>query len=388
MSEKIFVTIHPVPITYPILIGEGVLNSENFMEYLPDANEYILFCDHLLEATYAQKVCEVLTAIDKHVELIPLVAGESAKTRNNKEKLENLLIRKGCGKDCCLLAIGGGSILDLIGFIAATYCRGVPYISIPTTMLAMVDACVGGKTAVNAGGNKNFIGTIYQPHAVMIEVETLKQLPKEEFTAGLIEAIKHGLIADEMLFEYIEKNLDLILQCDAHLLENLISTSVMIKKTIVEKDEKENGARFLLNFGHTVSHALESLCNYSIRHGEALAFGILLESYFSHHMGYLNYLDFARICDLIYKVFNPFAIIEEINYEQFLQAISQDKKARAKTARFILLKSIGEPMHFKSKLRVQLNELCADEYLTTLPPELLKKGFKWMKNIVASYTAC
>ena len=165
--------------------------------------------------------------------------------------MENQLFEKGLGRDTCVIALGGGVVTDMAGYVAATYCRGIPLVMIPTSLLGMVDASIGGKTGVNVSYGKNMLGCIYQPKKVFIDLFTLKTLPKKELTNGVVEMIKHGLIADDNLFEYLEKHSDQLLALDFSFLEKAIFESCRIKKEIVEQDEKENGKRHLLNFGHT-----------------------------------------------------------------------------------------------------------------------------------------
>ena len=221
--------------------------------------------------------------------------GEQYKTRETKEILENQLFEKGLGRDTCVIALGGGVVTDIAGYVAATYCRGIPHVMFPTSLLGMVDASIGGKTSVNVPYGKNMVGCIYQPRKVVIDLSTLISLPKKEFANGVVEMIKHGLIADCKLFEDLEKHSDELLALNAVKLEQTIFESCRIKKEIVEQDEKENGKRRLLNFGHTIGHALERLTHYSLSHGEAVAIGLLVESYLSVRLGILDQKSFERI---------------------------------------------------------------------------------------------
>lgn len=375
MTEITQLTIHFSESQTLVFIGKGSIET-SFLSYCPKANQYVIFCDRLLEVPYGQKLKKNLALFGKKISFYSLVGGEAIKTRLHKERIEDLLIESGCNKDTCLIVIGGGSLIDLIGFVAATYCRGIPYITIPSTLLAMTDASLGGKTGVNVKEAKNFIGAIYQPYAVFIDPEYLKTLPDEELMNGLVESIKHSLIASEPLFAFIEKNLLLIKHKDSGLLDHLIKESVRIKKEIIEYDEKERGMRRLLNFGHTVGHALEALSEFSLKHGEAVAFGILAESYFSHHMGYLSYMSFARICDLIHQIFPTYNLPENLSYEQFFKAMCLDKKTMHSLPHMVLLQDIGSPMNFDN------------DFVCSIPSELLKKGFKWMKTQGSMHVMC
>ena len=222
--------------------------------------------------------------------------GEQHKSRATKEKLEDQLFEKELGRDICVIALGGGVTTDLGGYLAATYCRGVPLVMMPTSLLGMVDASIGGKTGVNTPYGKNLVGSIYQPKKVLIDPATLQSLPLKELRNGIVEMIKHGLILDRDYFTYLNEHADQLLELDLSILEKAIFESCRIKREIVEQDDRESGKRNLLNFGHTVGHALENLTHYSLAHGEAVAIGILVESHLAVQLGHLNSNDFDAEC--------------------------------------------------------------------------------------------
>lgn len=266
---------------------------------------------------------------------IPIDASEEKKSRATKEMIEDALFQKGFGKDTLLLAMGGGVTTDLAGFVAATFCRGIPHINIPTTLLGMVDASIGGKTGVNHPLGKNLIGAFHPPLAVYANLSLLKSLSEKQWRMGWVEMVKHGLIASLRHFEGLERDTPL---------KNLIEESMSIKLKIVEQDPNEKGMRRLLNFGHTFGHAIEWASHYTLSHGEAVLMGLLAESHLSHRLGYLSLESLRRIEKLLlpYRVNLP-------PENMILSALSKDKKGLLQKPRFVLLKEIGEPLSFEGE---------------------------------------
>ncbi|MCB1148672.1 MAG: 3-dehydroquinate synthase [Chlamydiia bacterium] len=264
-------------------------------------------------------------------ELIPLSAGEKVKCRQEKERLEELLIDAGFGKECTLIAVGGGSLMDLVGFVAATYCRGVNLILCPTTLLGMVDAALGGKNGINCSAGKNFLGTVYQPSQVFCDTDFLKTLPPRELGQGIVEMLKHGALASPSHFEKVQ---------NGPLTDELLLESCAIKKSFIERDEVDHGARQMLNFGHTVGHALEKLSGYNVSHGAAVAFGCIAEALLSHRLGRLSESDFFHIA----TAFFPYApeAVPKFSSDDFLEAMKRDKKALGGKVRLVLLQAIGK----------------------------------------------
>ena len=252
-------------------------------------------------------------------------------------------MQNNCGRDTCLIALGGGVIGDLTGFVAACYQRGVPFIQIPTTVLSQVDSSVGGKTAVNHPLGKNMIGAFYQPQAVFIDTNSLHTLPAREFAAGMAEVIKYGLIYDTELFAFIEQNVEKLQQLDEASLQHIIYRCCEIKALIVAQDEKENGLRALLNLGHTFAHAIEAQMGYGVwLHGEAVATGMVLAAKLAHTRGDLSQTEVDRIVTLL-KLYNlPTEIPSEMTAEQFLMHMRKDKKNKKGTIRFILPTQFGQ----------------------------------------------
>jgi 3-dehydroquinate synthase len=246
-----------------------------------------------------------------------------------------------CDRKSTLIALGGGVVGDLTGFIAATYQRGIPFIQIPTTLLSQVDSSVGGKTAVNHPRGKNMIGAFYQPKLVVVDLDTLQTLPKNEFRAGLAEVIKYGIIADDKLFAFLENNTKKILSLNRDCLEYIIETSCAIKAKVVEKDERESRHRMILNFGHTFGHSIETLTNYTeYLHGEALAIGMTQAAWLSVETGECSEDVPIRIANLL-KKFNLPVHSPNLKPEDVISSMYYDKKTTHNKLRFILAKNIG-----------------------------------------------
>ena len=254
-------------------------------------------------------------------------AGESSKSLETMQDLASRLFRSGYGRDTTIIGLGGGMICDLTGFLASIFCRGVPFILIPTTLLAMVDASIGGKTGVNLPEGKNLLGSTTFPEKVILKPAFLKTLPDIEWENGIIEILKAGLLDDPALFYHLQ-----------HLtVETLIERAIEVKRRIVARDPYEQGCRALLNFGHTIGHALEALSGYALSHGRSVAAGIVLESRLSHAMGLLPLDDLEIIESHFPKV--------EIDFEpaEILRQLRIDKKSRGGTPHFVLLENIGKP---------------------------------------------
>jgi 3-dehydroquinate synthase len=271
-------------------------------------------------------------------ELIAIPSGEASKTREMKQQLEDELFQRKLGRDAVLVALGGGVICDLAGFVAATYMRGLPLVLIPTTLLAMVDAAIGGKTGVDTPFGKNLVGSLYLPRAVCIDTGLLKGLPEKERKNGLSEVLKYGLIANRSIWE----------KCDRweEELEWLIRASIECKKRVVEADFAEKGLRRVLNFGHTVGHALELVSHFRLTHGEAVAIGCLAESYLSHRLGYLGAAEWGEIVRLYGKLGYSFHRFDE---KLLLNALILDKKAKGGEPRFVLIDQIGHCLPFEGE---------------------------------------
>lgn len=306
--------------------------------------------------------------------VISFSAGEENKTRRTKEQIEDALLARGCGRDICIVAVGGGVVMDVAGYVASTYCRGVPLVLMPTTLLGMVDACIGGKTGVNVPEGKNLIGTFYQPRGIIIATETLRTLPFIEFQNGIAEMIKHGLIADRAYVEFLESHCEGILGQDRPILQKSIYDSLVIKKGIVEKDEKETGLRRLLNCGHTVGHAIEAAMQYRIPHGRAVAIGCVVESHMAAQMGHLSWEDFERVV----KLFDLYQINTEmppgVSVDMLIQYMKMDKKATNGNPRFVVLNGIGSACDFEGGFCTPMDMQCLSEAIRWFNAEAQSRG--------------
>lgn len=372
LTQKLICCVPFSDYHYEIEIGSELLNSQ--IEYLNTlASRFAIITDDTIEALYGKPLRDSLLSSGLDVHLFSFPSGEQHKTRNTKEALENQLFEKSFGRDTCVIALGGGVVTDLAGYLAATYCRGVPLVMMPTSLLGMVDASIGGKTGVNVPWGKNMLGCIYQPKKVVIDLSKLKSLPKKELANGVVEMIKHGLIIDHGLFEFLEKHSKQILDLDLPWLEKAIYGSCQIKKAIVEQDEKEKEKRRLLNYGHTIGHAIELLTHYSISHGEAVAIGLLVESYLSLILGKLDQKSFDRIKKILKDYGLPLQLPSKLSIKGMLDAMNLDKKSLKGQPRFVMIDGIGSPLSF------------ASNYCTPIEEPLIRHALEWMIDDLRRY---
>jgi 3-dehydroquinate synthase len=348
---------------YEIEIGSGLLKRQS--EYLATlGSRFAIITDDQVASLYGNQLLAALAGLEAYLFSFP--HGEKSKTRSTKDFLEDQLFEKGLGRDTCVIALGGGVVTDIAGYAAATFCRGVPLVMMPTSLLAMADASIGGKTGVNTPYGKNLLGCIYQPKKVVIDPLTLKSLPESEIKNGVVEIIKHGLIADRALFEYLEERSDPFLKLEAKVVEKAIFESVRIKKEIVEQDEKCSGKRNMLNFGHTIGHALEVLTHYQIPHGQAVAIGIVVESYLSMQTGFLPFDSFRRIQDIFARFFIPASLPAHLNPQTILDAMTLDKKSLAGQPRFAIIDEIGSSCSFNAQYCTHVEKALIQEALENL----------------------
>jgi 3-dehydroquinate synthase len=319
-----------------IVINENAFSQLN--EFVKDYNKIALIADSAIYPHFKDY-------FDSLIDLrIILTSGEEAKNFNNLSSIYQKLIDHSFDKKSLILALGGGSILDLAGFIASTYQRGIDYISLPTTLLSMSDACFGGKTGVNFGVFKNYIGSFYNAKAIIIDTRTLFSLPEKEYISGIAEIIKHAVL-DSSFLPFLESNSGLILNRDSKVLHEIISRSLMIKKTFFEKDFKDElGIRAKLNFGHTAGHALESLTKFNtFNHGQSVGIGMVIESYVSYLLGMLPKRDFNRLYNLLKTFFLPVnPLIDPLDYNRFIDLMKKDKKSLNETISFIAMHGFGK----------------------------------------------
>jgi 3-dehydroquinate synthase len=267
---------------------------------------------------------------------------ESAKNLRTVEAIARKLVRAGADRRSLLIAVGGGVVGDVVGFVAASYLRGVALVQVPTTVVAQVDSAVGGKTGVNLPEGKNLVGAFYPPKLVLVDPEVLGSLPEREFHGGLAEVIKYGVIADEELFAYLEQNMEQILNRDAKALEHAIRRSIAIKARVVSQDEKEAGLREILNYGHTFAHALESVTRYrKYQHGEAVAWGMMCAALLGHEVAKTSADDVARIIALVRRI-GPLPSWPAMPPRRLFEAMRADKKTKFGKVRFVLSPRLGQ----------------------------------------------
>jgi 3-dehydroquinate synthase len=282
-----------------------------------------------------------LVAHNLEVPTLVVAPGEASKSRARWSTLTDRLLDLGYARDTAIVAVGGGVVGDLAGFVAASYLRGVPWLQVPTSLIAMVDASVGGKTGLNTRHGKNLVGAFHPPVAVLADPVALRSLHREHLGAGLVEALKHGLIADPDYFVWIERNATGLLAGDPGLLTELVTRSVTIKAAIVGEDEREAGRRAILNAGHTVAHAIEQVTRYSELHGNAVAIGLVTEAMLAHRLGLADSTLPDTLRQALGRLGRPTSLHSKWEASALLGAMSHDKKVRAEALRFSLPKQLG-----------------------------------------------
>jgi 3-dehydroquinate synthase len=327
---------------YPILIGPGLLGQEAaFLRGFSKGTAAVVTSDRIAPL-YLKTVTQTLERAAARVIEIVVPDGEQAKNWETLNTVHDALLANRCDRKSTIVALGGGVIGDLAGFAAATYQRGVPFIQVPTTLLAMVDSSVGGKTAINHPRGKNMIGAFYQPQLVLADTSTLSTLPEREFKSGLAEVIKYGFIYDYAFLEWLEANMDALLARDAAALAHAIRRSCEIKAEIVAQDERETGIRAWLNLGHTFGHAIEAGLGYGEwLHGEAVAAGMVTAAELSRLLGDLSAADVARVRHLIKRAGLP-TVSPDLGQARYFDLMRIDKKAESGSIRYVLLKRLGE----------------------------------------------
>jgi len=328
--------------SYAILIGSGLLMQTGArLKDIGFSDKVIIVNDPTVKGLYGDTLEKSLSNSGFEVLLLEVPEGEEQKSLETAGRLYHELTDFYAERTTPILALGGGVIGDLTGFVAATYMRGVPLIQIPTTLLAQGDSSIGGKVAVNHGQLKNKIGAFYQPRLTISDITTLKTLSPRELSNGLAEIIKHGAILDREFFSYLEENLDKVKSLDDQVLERVVSRSAEIKAGVVEKDELDLGLRNILNYGHTVGHAIESVSELKVWHGEAVAIGMLVEARISNRLGILNKNEVNRLKEIISRAGLP-TELPPLELEKIVQAMKHDKKILQGKIRFALPRTIGE----------------------------------------------
>ncbi|HEX9663614.1 MAG TPA: 3-dehydroquinate synthase [Candidatus Binatia bacterium] len=330
--------------SYPIYVGAGILaRAGEFLQAAGLRGKVAVVSNPTVAKLYIEPVKEALARAGFEVVSMLIPDGEEHKNLNSLATIYDRLVRARFERKSIVLALGGGVVGDLAGFAAATYLRGVPYVQVPTTLLAQVDSSVGGKTAVNHRDGKNLIGAFYQPRLVLIDVEMLRSLPRRELVAGLAEVIKYGIIEDAGLFSVLEDKIHRLIGLDGALLSQVIAASCAIKARVVEQDEREDDYRAVLNFGHTIGHALEAATGFSeFLHGEAVGVGIAKATAISLRHRFCDQQTLNRIRRLIEKTGLPSDLPKSVTKEGLIQGMELDKKSAGGKIKFVMCAGIGK----------------------------------------------
>ena len=328
--------------SYPIYIGRHLLSRAELILPHLKRKQVAIVTNTTVAPLYLDKLSKTLAEAGVKITPIILPDGEAYKNSETLNKIYDALLENHCERSTTLIALGGGVIGDLTGYAAATFLRGVPFIQIPTTLLSQVDSSVGGKTGINHPLGKNMIGAFYQPQAVLADIDTLQTLPPREFSAGVAEVVKYGLIRDADFFDWLETNIEKLMALDEAVLSYAIYRSCQNKAEVVARDEHENGERALLNLGHTFGHAIENAMGYGVwLHGEAVAAGMMMAADLSRRMGWLSHQEVERIHALLTKAKLPLDA-PQLGVEKYLALMQLDKKVADGKIRLILQQGIGK----------------------------------------------
>lgn len=336
--------------SYDIEIGyhlEDTLISDLQAGLVGHVHKFAVITDSAVAPLYAVPLKEKLTAAGYQADLFVFPAGEKSKTRQTKEALEDAMLEKSYRRDCCVIAVGGGVVSDLAGFLAGTFGRGVPFINYATTLLAAADASVGGKTAVDTPLATNLIGLFNQPKKVYIDIAAWQTLPERQIRNGLAETIKHACLASRDFFSYLQDHIDDILHNDQAACEYIARENCRIKYQVVMKDEREAGLREILNLGHTVGRAIETVSDYRLLHGEAVSIGLTAEVNLAKRLGYVTEEERQAVIALLDKAGLPTGIPDYIDREALVKKLYTDKKVRDGHLRFVIQQGIGQIVEYR-----------------------------------------
>jgi len=327
--------------SYPVFVGHGVARVlPGLVAERAASGRFALISDSNVSPLHGERLAEACRVSGLDPTLLSFPAGEASKTRGRWMTLTDEMLEAGLGRDSCVVAVGGGVTTDLGGFVASTYLRGIPVIQVPTSYLAMVDASVGGKTGVDVAAGKNLVGTFHPPAAVVADTELLRTLPERNRREGLVEAVKHGAVLDEGHFEAIERRCDDLLRADPDTASDVVLASIRIKADVVSKDEFEGGFRHVLNFGHTIGHALEAASEYRLGHGSAVGLGMITEAAIGERVGVTAPGTRDRLKRALDRLIDPAP--PGLTLERTVAYLGQDKKVRRGRPRYVLLACVGE----------------------------------------------
>ena len=327
--------------SYPIHIGRGLLSRRDLLAPWVEDRQVVVITSETIAPLYLDTLIDNIAS--RETERVVLGDGEQQKTLETFGRIMDRLLGAGFSRDCVVVALGGGVVGDIAGFVAGCYQRGVSFVQVPTTLLAQVDSSVGGKTGVNHPLGKNMIGVFHQPVCVLADMATLETLPDGELRAGLAEVVKYALIVDPLFFAWLEEHAEALLAKDGEALAHAVRRCCEIKADIVAQDEREGGARALLNLGHTFGHAIEAGLGYGRwRHGEAVAAGICAAAHLSRRMDWVSSAEHERIQALFALLALPTRIPHELSPARMLELMARDKKVEQGRLRLILLRSLGD----------------------------------------------
>ncbi len=357
-SETINVNYKDKP-AYDILLEKDFGNLASALKKLGmEGRRFMVVSDRNVSSYYLEECMAILDTLSARVESFVFDAGEASKNLDTVNECYSRLITAGFDRNDVLVALGGGVIGDLTGFAAATYLRGIRFIQIPTSLLAMVDSSIGGKTGVDYKAYKNMVGAFHQPKLVYVNLSTLLTLPDREFYSGMGEILKHGLIKDRAYYAWLKESHDGIKARKLAYLKQMVRGSCLVKKEVVEKDPKEQGDRALLNFGHTIGHSVEKLKEFTLLHGECVSIGMVAAGYLSLKRGYLTGTEFEDIIAAL-KSFEQPVTVNGLDAEAVYEVTRLDKKMDGDIIRFILLRSTGDAFIDPSVTRDELMEAIA-----------------------------
>ncbi len=363
MSQRLPILYNKKP-CYDIVFSH---TFEEFPQELQDLGvenrKVCIYTDSNVEKLYAKQIQELLEPVCRKVILFSFPAGEEHKTLDTIKEAYKTLIEAGFDRKDLILALGGGVVGDMAGYTAATYLRGIDFVQVPTTLLAQCDSSIGGKTGVDFDGYKNMVGAFHMPRLVYMNLATLKTLDDRQFYNGFAEVMKHGLIKDAIFYEWLIDKVYEICERDLDTLEEMIMRSCTVKKLVVEKDPTEQGERALLNFGHTIGHAIEKYKNFTLSHGECVALGCVAAAFISWKHELLTMEEYYEVRDM-FVPFNLPISVEDIDPQEILRLTKSDKKMKDGTLQFILLKRVGKAMRDTS---------VTDEDILTALDELIFK---------------
>ncbi|MDE7063458.1 MAG: 3-dehydroquinate synthase [Lachnospiraceae bacterium] len=309
--------------------------------------KFAVVTDSNVKELYGQRILEMLKEAGYQADLFVFEAGEERKTRKTKEEIEDAMLFSGYRRDCCIIAVGGGVVTDLAGFVAGTFGRGVPFINYATTLLAAADASVGGKTAVDTPLATNLIGLFNQPEKVYLDVAAWKTLPKRQLASGMAETVKHACLASGEFFRYLEEHMEEVWELEPEVCGHIARENCKVKYEVVMKDERESGLREVLNLGHTVGRAIETVSGYRLLHGEAVAIGLLAQAHLAVRLGYMTQEECDRVEALLKRAQLPTQIPDYIDREELVRKLYTDKKVRDGKLRFVVQKGIGNVVEFE-----------------------------------------